>query len=179
MLKCLLAMWETWVRSLGREDPVEKEWQPTPVLLPGKFHELRRLISYSPWGSKESDMTERLHFHFSLSGFSSVLFSWSVVSDSLRSHGLQHPRLPCTSPTPRAYSNSSPLSRWCHPTISSSVVRGYWYFSLQSWFQHVLHPAQHFASWTLHKSYISRVTIYNLDTLLSWLGTSLLLHVQF
>ena len=99
MLKCLLAMWETWVRSLGREDPVEKEWQPTPVLLPGKFHELRSLISYSPWGRKESDMTERLHFHFSLSGFSSVLFSCSVVSDSLRSHGLQHTRLPCPSPS--------------------------------------------------------------------------------
>ena len=99
-------MWEAWVQSLGWEDPVEKEWQPTPVLLPGKFHELRSLISYSPWGRKESDMTERLHFHFSLSGFSSVLFSCSVVSDSLRSHGLQHTRLPCPSPTPRAYSKS-------------------------------------------------------------------------
>ena len=43
-----------------------------------------------------------------------------VVSDSLRPHGLQHARLPCPSPTPRAYSNSSPLSPWCHPTISSS-----------------------------------------------------------
>ena len=42
------------------------------------------------------------------------------MSDSLRPHGLQHARLPCPSPTPRAYSNSCPLSRWCHPTISSS-----------------------------------------------------------
>ena len=49
-------------------------------------------------------------------------FSHSVVSDSLGPHGLQHARLPCPSPTPRVYSNSSPLSRWCHPTISSSVI---------------------------------------------------------
>ena len=53
---------------------------------------------------------------------SSVQFSLSVVSDSLRPHGWQHARLPCPSPTPRAYSNSCPSSQWCHPTISSSVV---------------------------------------------------------
>ena len=44
------------------------------------------------------------------------------MSDSLGPHGLQHARLPCASPTPRVYSNSCPLSRWCHPTISSSVI---------------------------------------------------------
>ena len=49
-------------------------------------------------------------------------FNHSVVSDSLRSHGLQHARPPCPSPTPRIYSNLYPLSWWCHPTISSSVV---------------------------------------------------------
>ena len=54
--------------------------------------------------------------------FTSVQFSQTVVSDSLWPHGLQHTRLPCPSPTPRAYSNSCPLSQWCHPTISSSVV---------------------------------------------------------
>ena len=53
---------------------------------------------------------------------SSVQFIHSVVCDSLRPHGLQHARLPCPSPTPRACSNLCPLSRWCHPTISSSVV---------------------------------------------------------
>ena len=52
----------------------------------------------------------------------SVQFSRSVVSNSLRPHELQHTRPPCPSPTPRVYSNPSPLSRWCHPTISSSVV---------------------------------------------------------
>ena len=46
----------------------------------------------------------------------------SVVSDFFWPHGLQHTRPPCPSPTPRAYSNSCPLSRWCHPTISSSIV---------------------------------------------------------
>ena len=44
------------------------------------------------------------------------------MSNSLQSHGLQHARLPCPSPTPGASSNSCPLSRWCHPTISSSVI---------------------------------------------------------
>ena len=53
---------------------------------------------------------------------SSVQFSCSVISDSLWPHGLQHTRLPCPSPTSRVYSNSCPLSRWCHPTISSSVI---------------------------------------------------------
>ena len=52
----------------------------------------------------------------------SVQCSHSVVFDSLRSHGLHHARLPCPSPTSGTYSNSCPSSRWCHPTISSSVV---------------------------------------------------------
>ena len=52
----------------------------------------------------------------------SVQFSCSVVSDSLRPHGLQHAKIPCSSPTPRDYSNSCPSSQWCHPAISSSVV---------------------------------------------------------
>ena len=53
---------------------------------------------------------------------SSVQFSHSVVSDSLRPHELQHARPPCPLPTPGACSNSCPLSWWYHPTISSSVV---------------------------------------------------------
>ena len=52
----------------------------------------------------------------------SVQFSRSVMSKSLWPHGLQHDRPPCPSPTPGVYSNSCPLSWWCHPTISSSVV---------------------------------------------------------
>jgi len=52
----------------------------------------------------------------------SVQFNHSVVSSSLQPHGLKHARLPCPSPTPRVYSNSCPLSWWCHPTISSSAI---------------------------------------------------------
>ena len=57
--------------------------------------------------------------HWSLA---SVQFIHSVVSNSLQPRGLQHARLPCLSPTPRAHWNSCPLSPWCHPTISSFVV---------------------------------------------------------
>ena len=52
----------------------------------------------------------------------SVQFSRSVVSDSSRTHGSQHARPPCPSPTPGVHSNSSPLSRWCHANISSSII---------------------------------------------------------
>ena len=52
----------------------------------------------------------------------SVQFSHLVVSDSLRPHEPQHARCPCPSTTPEVYPNSCPLSQWCHPTISSSVI---------------------------------------------------------
>ena len=55
-------------------------------------------------------------------GISSVQFSHLVMSNTSWHHGPQHARPPCPSPGPGIYSNSSPLSRWCHPTISSSVV---------------------------------------------------------
>ena len=51
-----------------------------------------------------------------------IQFSCSVVSNSLQPHRLQHTRLPCPSPTPRAYSNSCPLHWWCHPVISPFVI---------------------------------------------------------
>ena len=57
-----------------------------------------------------------------LAFISSVQFSHSVMSNSLQPHGLQHARPPCPSPTSRVYANSSPLSRWCHQTILSSVI---------------------------------------------------------
>ena len=74
-------------------------------------------MGYSPQGCKELNITEWLLVQFSL-----VRFSRSVVSDSLWPHEPQHSRPPCPSPTPGVYSNSSPSSRWCHLTISSSVV---------------------------------------------------------
>ena len=61
-VKHLPAMWETWVQSPGWEDPLEKKWQPTPVLLPEKFHEWRSLVEQSLVDRKESDMTEQLHW---------------------------------------------------------------------------------------------------------------------
>ena len=65
----------------------------------------------------------RLDFKtFSFDSMASGQFSCSVVSNSLRTHGLQHARPPCPSPTFRVYSHACPLSRWCHPTISSSVI---------------------------------------------------------
>ena len=66
LTKSLPTMRETWIRSLGWEDPWRRKWQPTPVFLPGKSHRWRSLVGYSPWGRKESDMTERLFFFFSM-----------------------------------------------------------------------------------------------------------------
>ena len=54
------------VWSLGQEYPLKEEMQPTPVFLLGESHGKRRLAGYSPWGGKESDTTEQLHFHFHL-----------------------------------------------------------------------------------------------------------------
>ena len=57
-VKHLSTMQETWVQSLGCEDPLERKRQSTPVLLPGKSHGQRSLVGYSPWGHKEWDTTE-------------------------------------------------------------------------------------------------------------------------
>ena len=80
--------------------------QPPP---PGESSPIQPLLSAQP------DV-------FPLFWISSVQFSRPVVSDALQPQGLQHARLPCPSPTPGAYSNSCPSTRWCRPTISSSVV---------------------------------------------------------
>ena len=108
------------------------------MFLPVKYHRQRSLAGYSPWGHKGvqhnlatkqqqkhpiSVTTEHwVGFPVLYMGFHSVQFSCSVVSNSLWPHGLQHTRPPWPSPTPRVYSNSCPLSQWCHPTISSSVI---------------------------------------------------------
>ena len=69
-----------------------------------------------------SGLYEYFSFNILSLQLSSVQFSRSVVSDSLRPHESQHDRPPCPSPTPGVHSNSCPSSRWCHPAISSSVV---------------------------------------------------------
>ena len=61
----LLSMWETWVQSLGWEDLLEKEMAAHSSTIAGKSRGRRSLVGYSPWGCKESDTTEQLHFHFS------------------------------------------------------------------------------------------------------------------
>ena len=63
-VKCLPAMQETQVQSLGQEDPLEKEMATHSSTLAWKIHGQRSLVGYSPWGRKESDTTERLHFYF-------------------------------------------------------------------------------------------------------------------
>ena len=57
MVRNLPAVQDTWVRNI----PWRREWQPTPVFLPGESHGQRSLAGYSPWGQKESDTTERLN----------------------------------------------------------------------------------------------------------------------
>ena len=79
---------------------------------------LTRLFSYYCASTGEKDRLRQSRVSFTRS----VQLCRAVVSNSLRPRGLQHARLPCPSPTPGAYSNSCPSSRWCYPTISSSVV---------------------------------------------------------
>ena len=72
-VKRLPAVQETWVRSLGREDPLEKAVAPTPVLLPGESQGLGSPVGCSPWGREESDTTEQLRFTL---GLHRLLASW-------------------------------------------------------------------------------------------------------
>ena len=60
MVKNLPALRESWVLSLGQEDPLRRKWQPTPIFLPGESLWTEEPGGYSPWGCKESDITERL-----------------------------------------------------------------------------------------------------------------------
>ena len=80
LVKNPLAMWETWVRSLGWEDPLEKEMAPIPVFWPQEFHAL-----CSPWGHKESDTTERLS-----QGTLSLLVFYSLFSSLYSSYVYMH-----------------------------------------------------------------------------------------
>ena len=87
-VKNLPAMQEARVWSLGREDPLEKGWLPTPVFLPGEFHAQRGLVGYSPWGCKKLDMTDWLTISLFLKGLkfcSQTDFKDSSKEDSLSS----------------------------------------------------------------------------------------------
>ena len=86
-----------------------------PILLPSLFF-------HRCWFKAESTSQRTQPVREEVSRQGSVQFSCSVMSNPLQPHGWQNSRSPCLSPTPRVYSNSCPLSRWCHPTISSSVI---------------------------------------------------------
>ena len=110
------AIWKTWIWSLGWEDPLEEGMATHRNILAWRIP-----MDRGAWWTTVHRVAKN---QISLSDFqfSSIQFSLSVVSNSLQPHGLQHARSPCPSPTPGVYSNSSSLSQWCHPTISSSVV---------------------------------------------------------
>ena len=95
MVKNSLARHEThfnlWVKKIS----LRRKWQPTSVFLPGEFHEQRSLEDYSPWRSKELDTPERLHTFTADYTLCCVVLSRSVMSDSLRPHGLQPTTLLC------------------------------------------------------------------------------------
>ena len=89
----------------------------SPYLVPSLSQEHLKFYQAQHLQYRHSNCHRKIQF-----SASSVQFSCSVVSDSLRLHELQHVRPPCPLPTPGVYSNSRPLSWWCHPPISSSVV---------------------------------------------------------
>ena len=74
-LQCRRPRLDPWVKKI----PWRRRWQPTAVLLPGESHGWKSLVGYNPWGRKESDTTERLHFHFL-----STLIRASLVAQSVK-----------------------------------------------------------------------------------------------
>ena len=103
-------MWNGLVEATWLLPEVEPSWS------------LRFCIVYTLVTAHLKQDTENFQLHRAFLSVNSVQFSPSVMSDSLQLYRLQHARPPCLSPTPRVYPNSCPLSWWCHPTISSSVV---------------------------------------------------------
>ena len=96
------------VRSLHGEDPLKKEWQPTPVFLPREFHAQRSLVDYSPQGHKESDMTEQ-------SGKAQHGMCWSAKIISAF-HTL------CIKPSFWSEQRGSSQGSGCHPRIVSARI---------------------------------------------------------
>ena len=121
-------MYKTRVRSLCWEDTLEKEmathssapaWRIPRTEEPGGLQSMGSQGVRHNWETKHS--STHVHKNGKVTSVS-VQFSRSGVSDSVQPHGPQHARPPCSSPTPGVYPSSCPLSQWCHPTISSSVV---------------------------------------------------------
>ena len=106
----------------GWENPLEEKMATHSSILAWRIPMDRGARWATVYRATKSQTWLTHNTHTYIVQFSSVQFNCSVVSYYLWPHGLQHARPPCPSPTARVYSNSSLLSRWCHPTISSSVV---------------------------------------------------------
>ena len=111
--RCRKCRFDPWVGKIHWR----RKWLLDPVFLPGKSHEH---IPTSLFGKNSERIIGKFYQHTNCS--LSVQFSHSVVSDSLQPHGLQHARFLYAPLSPGICSNSCPLSCWCRPTISSSVV---------------------------------------------------------
>ena len=148
VVRNLPAMQEMQVRSLGRKDSLREgvtthssilAWRIPWTEEPGRLQSMGSQRVRHDWsdlahiqlipacfikilGFFSGDLKKCWLFILHSSVSHSVQFSRSVVSNSLRPNEPQHTRPPCPSPTPEVYPNSCPLSQWCHPTISSSVV---------------------------------------------------------
>ena len=105
-------MFNPWFRKIPRR----RKWQRTPVFLPWK------IPVRGAWRATLMESKRTGHDRAHTCVCMLLLFSRSVVSDSLRPHGLRHTRLPCPSLSPGVCSNSCLLSQWCHPTTPSSIV---------------------------------------------------------
>ena len=112
-----------WMLSLGWRVPWSRKWQ----LL--QYSCLKNSMDRGTWwaivhgvAKNWTGLTAPMHGCMVSKVSCSVQFSLSVMLDSLRPHGLQHARFLCPSSIPKAFSNSCPLSWWCHPTTSSSVL---------------------------------------------------------
>ena len=129
VVKRLSTMREARVQSLIREDPRRRKWQSTLVLLPGKSHGQRSLVGYSPWGRKESDTTEQLHFTSVQSSTRGCPCGASGKESACQSRRCKRHKLnPWIGKIPRA-GNGNPLQYPCleNPTdrsIRQGIVHG-------------------------------------------------------
>ena len=172
-IKDLPTMRETQVWSLGGKNLLEKRMATHSGILAWRTHGERSLVGLQRvrlWATKtltfsETSLLPGFYSYFDSSKCFQAESQWghsvefSNVAQScpilLQSHELQHARLPCPSPTPRAYSNSCPSSRWCHPSISSFVIP----FSshLQSF------PASRYFQWVTSLYQVTKVLEFQLQ----------------